>query len=170
VKATIWREIIQKHYQNSNKDSYESEPCLEKAKGADVVPKPQTDREDDGEKQRDAEDIGVEHKLPNVPLGLVRASCREILTYADGGIRHWHELVRAADIVRPMMGISPSAWDEAKRDMGPEEASVVIAAMLERFDEIRSPGGYLRNLSSKAVLGEFSCGPMVMALMRREAA
>ncbi|MEP3334097.1 plasmid replication protein RepC [Sedimentitalea sp.] len=160
----------EQHYQNSNKDSYESEPCLRKATGTDVVTKSQSNSQDDGEKQKDAEDAGVDGGLPNVPLGLVLASCREILTYADGGIRHWHELVRAAAIVRPMMGISPSAWDEAKRDMGPEEASVVIAAMLERFSDIRSPGGYLRNLSSKAALGEFSCGPMVMALMRRAAA
>jgi replication initiation protein RepC len=69
-----------------------------------------------------------------------------------------------------MMGISPSAWEEAKQLMGPEEASVVIVAMLERFGDIHSPGGYLRSLSAKAAMGEFSCGPMVMALMRRDAA
>jgi replication initiation protein RepC len=54
--------------------------------------------------------------------------------------------------------------------MGPEEAAVVVVAMLDRFAEIRSPGGYLRSLSAKAKLGEFSCGPMIMALMRKEAA
>lgn len=99
------------------------------------------------------------------------SACHEIQSYTDGKIRHWHELVRAADLVRPMMGISPSAWDEARRAMGPEEAAVVVAAMLERFGDIRSPGGYLRHLSGKAAAGAFSSGgPMVMALMRREAA
>ena len=109
-------------------------------------------------------------KLPNVPLSLVLAACPEVQSYAQGPIRHWHDLVRAAHLLRPMMGISPSAWDEAMRALGPEEASVVLAAMLERFGAISSPGDYLRHLSAKAQAGGFSCGPMVMALLRRERA
>jgi replication initiation protein RepC len=54
--------------------------------------------------------------------------------------------------------------------MGPEQASIVVVAMLERFSNIRSPGGYLRALTSKAAAGEFSCGPMVMALIGRRSA
>jgi replication initiation protein RepC len=54
--------------------------------------------------------------------------------------------------------------------MGPEQASIVVVAMLERFSEIKSPGGYLRALTSKAAAGEFTCGPMVMALMSRRKA
>jgi replication initiation protein RepC len=69
-----------------------------------------------------------------------------------------------------MLGISPSAWEDACRAMGPEEAAVVLLAMLERFNEIRSPGGYLRALTAKAGQGAFSCGPMVMALTRNQAA
>lgn len=68
-----------------------------------------------------------------------------------------------------MMGISPSAWDEARLVMGPEQAAIVLAAMLERFDEIRSPGGYLRTLVAKAEQNQFSSGPMIMALMRKAA-
>jgi replication initiation protein RepC len=96
--------------------------------------------------------------------------CREILSYAGSEIRDWHDFVRLADIVGPMMGISPDVWDTARRDMGPEEAAVVVAAMLERFGEIRSPGAYLRTLSRRAADGAFSSAPMVMALSRREAA
>ncbi|MGR3382713.1 replication initiation protein RepC, partial [Roseovarius indicus] len=70
----------------------------------------------------------------------------------------------------PAMGISASAWEEAQRFMGPEQASIVVAAMLERFADIRSPGGYLRALTAKAAAGEFSCGPMVMALIGRRSA
>jgi replication initiation protein RepC len=55
--------------------------------------------------------------------------------------------------------------------MGPEQAAIVVVSMLERFAEIKSPGGYLRALTVKAAAGEFSCGPMVMALIgRRNAA
>jgi hypothetical protein len=38
------------------------------------------------------------------------------------------------------------------------------------FCDIKSPGGYLRALTSKAAAGEFSCGPMVMALIGRRGA
>lgn len=157
----------EQHYQNSNKDSYDFEPRLEKAQGEVSVSDPATALVSEG---RTDEPVPVDNNLPRIPLGLVLAACSEYRTYAERPVRHWHDLVRVADVIRPMMGISPSAWDEAKQCMGPEEASVVILAMLERFGDIRSPGGYLRSLSAKAALGEFSCGPMIMALMRKDAA
>lgn len=168
----------EQHYQNSNIDSYDSELGFEKAKAAPLgavsetgkhgVDEPDPDRESDP--GQPCSIPANDEKLPNIPLALVLTSCSEIQTYAGSGIRHWHDLVRAADIVRPMMGISLSAWEEAKVEMGPEEAAVVIAAMLERFAEIRSHGGYLRHLTDKAARGGFSSGPMIMALRRREAA
>ncbi len=154
----------EQHYQNSKKDLHEYEPCLEEANGEGGA---------GSEGGPDGEGVGLdlgERRTPKLPLGLVLKACSEIRTYVDGHFRHWHELVRAADIVRPMMGISPSAWDEAREVMGPEDAATVLVAMLERFGEIKSPGGYLRHLTAKAELGEFSCGPMVMALLRKEAA
>lgn len=147
------------HYENSKTDSLDLEPCLEKARGAASAPL---------EEPADPVET-VDRNLPNIPLGLVLSACHEIHGYAAAPIRHWHDLVKAADLVRPMTGISPSAWAEARAVMGPEQAAVVIAAMLERFSEIRSPGGYLRNLTIKAEKGAFSCGPMVMALMRKVA-
>ncbi len=157
----------EQHYQNSNKDSYDFEPRLEKAQGEGSVSDPATALVAEG---RTDEPVPVDNNLPRIPLGLVLAACSEYRAYAERPVRHWHDLVRVADVIRPMMGVSPSAWDEAKQYMGPEEASVVILAMLERFGDIRSPGGYLRSLSAKAALGEFSCGPMIMALMRKDAA
>ncbi len=157
----------EQHYQNSNKDSYDFEPRLEKAQGEGSASDPATALVAEGSTD---EPVSVDNNLPRIPLGLVLAACSEYRTYAERPVRHWHDLVRVADVIRPMMGVSPSAWDEAKKYMGPEEASVVILAMLERFGDIRSPGGYLRSLSAKAALGEFSCGPMIMALMRKDAA
>ena len=109
-------------------------------------------------------------RVPKIPLHLVIAGCPSLKTFYRGDIRHWHQLFDAACHVRPAMGISASAWEEAQRFMGPEQASIVVVAMLERFADIRSPGGYLRALTSKAAAGEFSCGPMVMALMSRRTA
>ena len=50
--------------------------------------------------------------------------------------------------------------------LGPEDASVVVAAILQRAEAIKSAGGYLRSLTEKARGGAFSLGPVLMALIR----
>ncbi|GAJ96064.1 hypothetical protein RRH01S_16_00140 [Rhizobium rhizogenes NBRC 13257] len=42
----------------------------------------------------------------------------------------------------------------------------LMACILERAGHINSDGGYLRDLTRRAENGEFSLGPMLMALMR----
>ena len=54
--------------------------------------------------------------------------------------------------------------------MGGQGAATTLCAMLERFAEIKNPGGYLRHLSAKAAVGQFSCMPMILALARHAAA
>ena len=149
------------HHHNSNKDSIDFEPALEQGGAAADAPDAET-----GEIEADVEEPDT-RRVPKIPLHLVIAGCPSLKTFYQGDIRHWHQLFDAACQVRPAMGISASAWEEAQRCMGPEQASIVVVAMLERFAEIKSPGGYLRALTSKAAAGEFSCGPMVMALMSR---
>ena len=65
-----------------------------------------------------------------------------------------------------MLGISPSAWQEACEAMGEMQAAITLAAILQRSDQINSAGGYLRRLTDKAREGQFSTWPMVMALLR----
>lgn len=160
VKMSTSDAKSEQHHQNSYLNQQESEPFSEREGQGAIV--------DDANRESEHTETS-EARMPNVPLGLVLSACAEFRTYVPDRIRHWHELVVAANIVRPMMGISPSVWDEAVDAMGPEEASVVIVAMLERFSEIKSPGGYLRSLARKAERGAFSSGPMIMALMRRAA-
>lgn len=153
------------HHHTSNKESIVFEPALEKGGAAGGGPEPEPDEPETGVEK--VETI----RAPKIPLHLVLAGCPSLKTFYQGDIRHWHQLFDAACHVRPAMGINASAWDEALRIMGPEQASIVVVAMLERFADIRSPGGYLRALTSKAAAGEFSCGPMIMALIsRRDAA
>jgi len=153
-----------RHHHNSNEESIDLEPALEKGGAAADAPDHPTDEPVDMVEKPDT------RRVPKIPLHLVIASCPSLKTFYQGDIRHWHQLFDAACHVRPAMGISASAWEEAQRFMGPEQASIVVVAMLERFADIRSPGGYLRALTSKAAAGEFSCGPMVMALMSRRTA
>ncbi|EDZ44686.1 replication protein C [Rhodobacterales bacterium Y4I] len=167
---------IEHHYQNSKKDLFESEQTVTAAHAADTESK-----DDTGYAENPAAERPVHRETPpqpaeapapsgpSLPLRLILSACGEIRGYADGAIRHWGDLLRAADTVRPMMGISATVWEDAKTAMGTAEAATVVAAMLERFSEIRSPSGYLRHLSAKAVSGRFTSAPMVLALTRRGA-
>ncbi|MEI9411995.1 plasmid replication protein RepC [Mesorhizobium salmacidum] len=146
----------ERHIQNSNPDSHstdETEPGLGLQKEASS-----SAERDDNVRSLPKRDL---------PLGMVLDACPEILNMARGAqIRTWRDFVAAAELARPHMGVSPSAWQEAVQVMGPEKAAITIAAMLQRTDQINSQGGYLRNLTDRARNGQFSVWPMVMALLR----
>jgi len=72
----------------------------------------------------------------------------------------------AAVVVRSMLGVSPSAYQDACDAMGPENAAATVACILERNHLINSAGAYLRDLTRRTQNGEFSLGPMLMALLR----
>jgi len=97
---------------------------------------------------------------------MVLDACPDIAEHAPNGINSWRDLTATAALVRPWLGISESAWEEAIEAFGPEDAAVVVAAILQRSSRINSAGGYLRNLTEKARAGAFSLGPMLMALIR----
>ncbi|MDO6966014.1 plasmid replication protein RepC [Rhizobium alvei] len=142
----------ERHTQNSKSDSKSvSEPRYEKATGENPV----------------REERGVAPEIKSFPLGMVLQACPEITAYGPAGrIETWRELMSAAVVVRSMLGVSPSAYQEACEVMGPENAATVVACILERAGHINSAGGYLRSLTTKAREGEFGLGPMLMALMR----
>ena len=140
----------ERHYQNSNTDHSESEPAFRESRARAAEPASETTRP----------------PSTAFPLGMVLRSCPDIADYARGGISNWRDLVETAGLVRSVLGISPSAWADACEAMGEGNAAVVVAAILQRADAIRSPSGYLRSLTEKARAGQFSTGPVLMALWR----
>ncbi len=102
------------------------------------------------------------------PIGLVLDACPDVADFARDGIRSWRDLADTAEKIRPMLGISPDAWREAREVMGDEAAAVTVAAILQRAEHIKSPGGYLRALVERKRRGEFSLGPVLQALMRAQ--
>ncbi|MFI0397388.1 plasmid replication protein RepC [Paracoccus jiaweipingae] len=142
-----------RHYQNSNPDTFESEPCPDGQKHpAAAPPLPPAPAPDE----------------PPIPLGLVLKATPEIRDYAPDGIRNWQDLLRTADFLRPMLGISSDAWRRAVTSMGKANAAITLACILQRAGQIMRPGGYLRALTDKAEAGAFSPAPMVMALIRAD--
>ena len=143
----------ERHKQNSKPDSLtDLEPRFRESPGAIVA--------------LDIEPARVPQRT--YPLGMVLDACPDIIDYSRGGITNWRDFVASVAVVRPMLGISPSAWFEAQAAMGEVEASIVIAGILQRGEAINSAGGYLRGLTRRAEAGEFSLGPMLMALISRK--
>ncbi len=109
------------------------------------------------------------HSLPKreLPLGIVLDACANWRELAkDGEIRNWRDFLAAAEVARPMLGVSPSAWAEACEVLGERQAAITLAAIYQRADQINSAGGYLRSLTERAREDKFSVWPMVMALLR----
>ncbi|WP_420408057.1 plasmid replication protein RepC [Hoeflea sp.] len=174
----------ERHKQNSNPDSpVESELRLEKSEGENPQSIEHTNEEPAvreikstavgmgqggmaGQNRARGESLAGVGQKP-FPLGMVLSACRGISDYGPGGaISSWRDLMGAAVVVRSMLGVSPSAYEEACAVFGPENAATIIACILERAGHINSAGGYLRDLTSRAERGEFSLGPMLMAQIR----
>ncbi|MCT4368823.1 replication initiation protein [Yangia mangrovi] len=150
----------EQHQQKSLKESLDSE------RGAEDTAVPMADITSCND---EAPQPAEKPAAPPPPLRLVLGTCSEIAVFSPDPIHDWHSLIRAADKIRPMTGISDSAWTDAKAVMGAEQAAATLCAMLQRFSEIRNPGGYLRHLTGKAREGSFSSSRMVLALDRRAA-
>ncbi|MET0746643.1 MAG: plasmid replication protein RepC [Rhizobium sp.] len=142
----------EQHIQNSNPESHhEFEPANEKTQEAKSRP----------DRQPTASGIKA------FPLAMVLRACPTIVDYGPSGlIETWRDMMAAAVVVRSMLGISPSAYQQACDIMGPENAATSVACILERANFINSAGGYLRDLTRRSEQGEFSLGPMIMALLK----
>lgn len=145
---------IERHIHNSNpEDHIESE-----------------DRS--GKKEEDPGSTSVDdnvESLPkrDLPLGIVLDACPGVTDLSGGKpISNWREFVSVAELARPMLGISASAWAEALAVLGAREAAITLAAIYQKGEAIKSAGGYLRSLVDRAKDNKFSTWPMVMALLR----
>lgn len=142
----------ERHIQNSNTDStIELEPSFETKPGENAASSP----------------VRTSEPPKAFPLAMILKACPQIVDYGPGGaIGNWRDLMSAAVVVRSMLGVSPSAYEDACDAMGPENAAATVACILERAGHINSAGGYLRDLTARAKRGEFSLGPVLMALLR----
>ncbi len=141
------------HIQNSNtKSCYDLEPRFEMKQGEKSEPNKQA-------KQKGEAEV--------FPLSMVLRACPEIVPFGPGGsIGNWREMMSAAVTVRSMLGVSPSAYEEACEVLGEAGAAIAVACIYERAGHINSAGGYLRDLTAKARRGEFSLGPMLFTQLR----
>lgn len=137
----------ERHIQNSKPDSlFELELRNNEAKGREAFERPDPEA---------------------IRLSELKEACPEFAEYALDGLKSWADARKAADLARPMLGISKNAWHEAVEAMGQGGAIVVLAYLIERAGEIKSAGGYLRSLTDRASTGKLRLRPMVDSLLNR---
>lgn len=154
--------------QNTNANESHSERHIQNSNPESIFESEQGYREKNEASGSAAETDNV-RSLPkrDLPLSIVLDACPDLLEIVQSGeIRHWRDLLAAAELGRTMLGISPSAWQDAQGVMGEVQAAIALAAIYQRSGQINSAGGYLRSLTDKARRGKFSTWPMIMALLR----
>lgn len=164
------REVLETFAESLNPDANESHSGrhIQNSNPYPLSESEKSSRKED-EAGGNAEETDNVRSLPrrDLPLGIVLDACPSLSELAQGGvIRQWRELLATVELARPMLGISPSAWREAREAMGEQHAAITLAAIYQRHDQINNPGGYLRSLADRAKDGKFSTWPMIMALLR----
>lgn len=137
------------HIQNSNIESFDKTKPVKTEKSEIQIAHKQTT---------------ARSQIKTPHLNEILNHCPQIKSYAVHGIQNWKDLVTTAGHIRSMLGITLSAWQQACESMGEINAAVTVAALLERSDTIHSAGGYLRKLSQKAEIGQYSVQPVLRAL------
>lgn len=158
------------HKQNSKSEPHDLEPAPQEEKGEPA----EFDLPGQGKGENIADGPASVRREPGTPLPMVLQACPDIVQYVASGageapnIPNWASFLKTAALVRAMLGISPDAWRDATETMGVVDASIVVAAILQKGDEVRFPGGYLRSLTEKKRQGAFSVGPILMALINTQ--
>lgn len=162
-------EVLESFTKTQNMDANESHSgCHIQNSKPDSISESEDGPGKKNEASSSAGEIDNVRSLPkrDLPLGIVLEACPSLRELAQGGdIRHWRDFLATAELARPMLAISPSAWSDAREVMGEQHAAITLAAIYQRAAQINSPGGYLRGLTERARAGKFSTWPMIMALL-----
>lgn len=145
-----------RHIQSSNSYASVCEPASEDAQK-------ETSEISSNDRNQSADAAAIRSTYP---LSSVIEACPQVLDFAPSGVRSWQDLIETTGRIRPMLGISPTAWSDAQEAMGQEAAAITLAAILERHDSIKNAGGYLRSLTERKRAGKYSLGPVLQALRR----
>ena len=92
----------------------------------------------------------------------------ELKPYIFTASPSWTDIVEAANGLRQQLGISRPAWIDACHVMGRYQAATAVAVIAAKGENIRSPGGYLRGMISRAQNGELHLSNSLWGLARRD--
>jgi Replication protein C C-terminal region./Replication protein C N-terminal domain. len=155
----------ERHIQNTESESINEEAvvvCANEERASQAMPNRGLRRSSAFLSERQSEST-----FPPLSLPLVLQACPRITDYGPHGrVSNWQELLSASHVVQSMLGISASAYRDACSVLGLQQASILIACLLERAEELSSPGGYLRELTRRAAQQKLAIVPMLLTLLK----
>lgn len=107
------------------------------------------------------------------PVPIVVKACPALRTYGEVP-RDEADLVRIARYLRPTIGASPNAWDEASEALGPVQAATLVCYVLQVLDDdggsgrIKNPGGMFRWFARRMVEEKWNLDAELLALRRKK--
>lgn len=115
----------------------------------------------------------VEEATPAANLKDLVAACPDAIEFT-GEIRSEVELVATAGRFRGALGVSPSAWEEARKEIGPLPAAATLLMVLQMqasppagSEQIRNFGGYFRAMVRLIKNGNVSLDAEIRKLRAR---
>lgn len=123
-------------------------------------------------------EIGTGKEADTISDELARISWKQVLAAAsDRFSAHlplhdrvdWRDVVDAAYQMLPTLGISKSAWSEACKVLDRQGAAlcIIIIDQKAQMNQIRNPGGYLREMTARAKTGELKLHKSIFGLLKR---
>ncbi|QIG75649.1 putative replication protein [Rhizobium phage RHph_Y2_17_1] len=104
----------------------------------------------------------------------LKMACPDAMEFM-GEVRHDLELVAAAGRMRGAFGVSASAWEEARREIGPVPASATLVWVIQMqarpaagAEQIKNVGGYFRAMCRLVRAGQVNLDEEIQKLKRRQ--
>lgn len=99
-------------------------------------------------------------------LDVLLDACPALADWATSRLRDWRDLIDLTDRIRPVIGISPNAWNDARVQMGRNLAAAALAVIYQKYtmNEIREPGGYLRAMTDRHRAGQLKLDLSIKSL------
>ncbi|GHB50006.1 replication initiation protein [Pseudovibrio japonicus] len=98
--------------------------------------------------------------LENISLGLLKGALVNLQETLGFEVSSWSDLIDSSGDISLLIGLSPSAWQQAEGRVGRYIAAAVLATTAEKALRdpllISSPGGYFRACIDRAVDGELA--------------
>ncbi|EUB98269.1 replication protein C [Rhizobium sp. CF080] len=105
-------------------------------------------------------DVVQAEVLGSVSIGLLRAACPQAQSMIGAVFDSWSALGRSGEMLRRMVGLSESGWNEGKARAGILAATAILATVVEKSirdpEQISKPGGYFRAMIDRAVEGKLN--------------
>lgn len=97
---------------------------------------------------------GASGLLSDVSAGLVESACFELQSVIRHKLSSWPAICEAAEEIRVLIGLSPSAYAQAVEQQGRYVAAACLAVVAEKAlrdpEQISRPGGYFRAMIERA--------------------